>query len=304
MRYAIYGLGRYFLGNLPSFTNVLVDAVLFTDTSSAQRKRIHEAFGCPVVEPKILAEQEAVIDKVFIAAPGYIDEITHTLMEEYGYSAEKIEFLKPNERFLLPKNCFENASILLDREAALNAIPKGGICCEVGVAYGDFSDLILSEMKPEKFYAIDYFATENPYSATGINYLKRDNMTHRQWYENRFKAEITQGVVEVRQGISWECLTGFPDEFFDYAYIDAGHDYESVKKDIGAIDNKIKDGGFIQFNDYTPYCWNWSNNFYFVGIIPAVNEYINMSGGKCIIKYYCLDRSHSNSDIVVQVRKT
>lgn len=57
----------------------------------------------------------------------------------------------------------------------------------------------------------------------------------------------------------------YPDNYFDIVYIDASHDYESVKKDIIAWLPKVKDGGIICGDDYVG---GWP------GVVKAVNEVI------------------------------
>jgi predicted O-methyltransferase YrrM len=57
----------------------------------------------------------------------------------------------------------------------------------------------------------------------------------------------------------------YPDNYFDIVYIDASHDYESVKKDIIAWLPKVKDGGIICGDDYIS---GWP------GVVKAVNEVI------------------------------
>ena len=49
----------------------------------------------------------------------------------------------------------------------------------------------------------------------------------------------------------------------DFVYIDASHDYESVKRDIELWKPKICAGGFIGGHDYS---------FHFMGVIKAVGE--------------------------------
>ncbi|TWT63169.1 class I SAM-dependent methyltransferase [Rubinisphaera italica] len=56
----------------------------------------------------------------------------------------------------------------------------------------------------------------------------------------------------------------FPNEWFDVVYIDAAHDYESVRADIDAWLPKIRTGGMICGHDF--------NDALFPGLIKAVDE--------------------------------
>lgn len=173
----------------------------------------------------------------------------------------------------IPSCCLKESTILSDRIEALSYIPRGGICAEVGVAYGDFSRIILDKVAPKKFYAIDYFSQDDPYcNFWGMDLFRKDGMPHQIWYEHRFMQEIDNGVLETCQGFSWDVLKGFRDDYFDYIYLDAGHDFFSVSKDIEIISRKLKNGGFIQFNDYTIFSI-WETAYY--GIVPAVNSFLN-----------------------------
>ena len=49
---------------------------------------------------------------------------------------------------------------------------------------------------------------------------------------------------------SWEAATLFEDNSVDFVFIDADHQYESVKKDITAWYPKIKIGGIMSGHDY------------------------------------------------------
>jgi predicted O-methyltransferase YrrM len=55
----------------------------------------------------------------------------------------------------------------------------------------------------------------------------------------------------------------FPDGYFDIVYIDASHDYESVKLDILSWLPKVKKGGYICGDDYST---SW------IGVFDSVNE--------------------------------
>ena len=187
---------------------------------------------------------------------------------------------------------------LPDRWCALKYMPRNAVTAEVGVAYGGFSRVILKELSPKKFYAVDVFSIKpGEVEFWGEDRLLRANMTHYEYYRKNFEKEIAAGKVEMRQGLSFDELWKFDDNYFDYVYLDAGHDYESVRKDILALEHKVKHNGFIQFNDYIPYSYLEG---YPYGVVQAVNEFLRR--GKHMVKYYCL-HPYGYDDIVVQIVK-
>ncbi len=198
----------------------------------------------------------------------------------------------------IPQELMADAKLLSSRYEAIKLMPKGLTVAELGVAYGDFSEFIINEMKPNKFYAIDYFNKNNPFERIlGKNTFLQEGIPHEKWYRNRFKECISSGLMEICSGLSWECMERFEDDYFDYVYVDAGHDYESVKKDIEVIVRKVKHGGYIQFNDYIFH--DFSSDYYY-GVIPAANEMVKETGSQVV--YYCLNY-HCYDDIVIKLNK-
>ena len=55
----------------------------------------------------------------------------------------------------------------------------------------------------------------------------------------------------------------YPDNYFDFIFIDGGHDYSNVNSDIQSWLPKLKDTGIIAGHDYQPS---------FPGVVKAVNE--------------------------------
>lgn len=191
------------------------------------------------------------------------------------------------------------AICLADREETFSLIPKQGIVAEIGVAYGDFSEKLLAGLTPKKFYAIDWFNPDNEYvSFWGDTRLADERISHINYYKRRFNMAIEHNVMEVCQGLSWDVLNQFEDNYFDYIYLDAAHDYESVKRDISVIEKKIKDGGYIQFNDYVLY--SPPEGLYY-GVIPAVNEWLNKSKTHRVIARCFHQRGYD--DLLVQIHK-
>ncbi len=60
-------------------------------------------------------------------------------------------------------------------------------------------------------------------------------------------------------------------EPLDLVYLDADHNYDSVKKDIQVFKNTIKPGGFFVFNDFTIFS---VHELLFYGVAQAVSEFI------------------------------
>ena len=50
--------------------------------------------------------------------------------------------------------------------------------------------------------------------------------------------------------MSWDGAQHYDDKSLDFVFIDAGHDYTSVKKDIDAWLPKVKSGGILAGHDF------------------------------------------------------
>ncbi|MDR2447402.1 MAG: class I SAM-dependent methyltransferase [Treponema sp.] len=168
---------------------------------------------------------------------------------------------------------------------------------EIGVAYGDFSRKIIDNMNPSKFYAIDIFSSGPGEDFWGRTDWTDLNMGQKEFIERKFANEIGKGKFILKKGLSWDVLETFDDNYFDYVYLDAAHDYDSVKKDIRVLLNKVKNNGIIQFNDYTLYDWATNTPY---GVIRAVDEML--VSDKHEIIFFCLQTSGFN-DIVVKIKK-
>lgn len=183
----------------------------------------------------------------------------------------------------IPISLLSSAKLLPNRLELIKMLPKNTIVTEVGVAFGDFSNLILNTMQPTKFVAIDIFRLHEEVVYGGMQYSgvlnkeKFKGLNHFDWYSKRFEKNLNNGQLEIKKGISWEILRSYPDRYFDMIYIDADHRYESVKKDIQAAKRKIKNKGVIIFNDYVLFDLTIS---YFYGVPKAVNEFLLESNFK------------------------
>jgi hypothetical protein len=191
---------------------------------------------------------------------------------------------------------FENCLTFAERTFALDMVPKHGIVAEVGVAYGDFSETIIQKLEPAAFYAIDTFDMSAGHELQS-NRLAESKLTHLEYYYQKFDALIENGVVHLKKGLSWDMLSEFSDNFFDFVYLDAAHDYDSVRNDVMVLLNKIKNGGYIQFNDFTFYN---THSLIEYGVVQVVSEFLK--NNKHQARAFCL-QYNGFYDILIQINK-
>jgi hypothetical protein len=295
----IYGLGNYFNNNVFEDSEILQETVCLCD-SKTEGISSETKYGKPIISPEILKEKvdNGEVDKIVIANMKNRFEIGSkilslginqniiTMLEQYSYQNNTLKTRCINSEAL------KSSVILRNRNIALDYMPKNAITAEIGVAIGGFSSEILKRMNPQKFYALDLFDNYGWFKQLPDS--EKQDFTHKTYYENKFKNYIDNGIMEVRQGLSWDLIAEFPDDYFDYIYLDACHVYETAKRDINAILPKIKNGGIFAFNDYgyrTGTCF---------GTYRAINDFIN--SGKHIVKYLALNHT-SLHDIIIEVVK-
>ena len=159
----------------------------------------------------------------------------------------------------------QNCQFTVDRYQALKKLGTQARIAEIGVLAGDLSDWFLKNLKPKEMHMIDLYNC--------ADFPGRDRFTKRQHEKfilDRFKGPISNEQVFIKKGISWDVMAHYPNDYFDLIYIDAGHDYESVKKDLESSVNKVKDSGYIVMNDYIMYD-HLANTKY--GVVQATNEF-------------------------------
>lgn len=118
-----------------------------------------------------------------------------------------------------------------------------GTVAEIGVAGGHFSKQILATWPTcSKLYAIDCWG---PFDG---NHITNDEQEQR--YQDVVKDFARyENVVVVRQ-YSHLAAERFPDESFDFIYIDADHSYKAVLLDLQSWIPKMKKNGIVAGHDY------------------------------------------------------
>jgi hypothetical protein len=153
-------------------------------------------------------------------------------------------------------------------------MPKHSVCAEIGVHEGDYSQQILRYIDPVRLHLIDpwkHESDERYKKALYGNNVSEGQATMDNRFSTvkaRFAEEIGRGQVEVHRAFSSEVVEMFPNDYFDWVYIDGNHLHDFVKKDLELFYVKVRPGGYLAGDDYSVQGW-WNN-----GVQTAVDEFI------------------------------
>lgn len=158
----------------------------------------------------------------------------------------------------------EGCVLLPSRFHLLDLMKRDAVVAEIGVASGDFTAEISKRNFPCKLHLIDSWETTRYAPAF-------------EAVQKRFSDAIKAGRVEINRGISTKVLAGFPNEYFDWVYVDTSHSYDTTKRELLYCANKCKPDGRICGHDFTS-----GNSITPVpyGVIEACNEFCVQRGWK------------------------
>ena len=129
---------------------------------------------------------------------------------------------------------------------------------EIGVKEGRFISHMLINFPNLTMYAVDPWESQSD-----------GNETYAEWDFNEIYNQYQKKVkpygdrcTELRM-YSEKAADLVKDGSLDFVFIDAQHDYESIKQDIALWQPKVKRGGLLSGHDYHPK---------FSGVVEAVNE--------------------------------
>jgi len=172
-------------------------------------------------------------------------------------------------KHVLNKNLIKLASRTTD---FLDLMPKCGRIAEIGVFKADYSRIIYDKCNPKELHLIDVWdcstcSNDSIDTDDYKNYFsKKYSKNERFLFCEKAKLKFPNNErVFFHKEYSCDAVKKFPDGFFDWVYIDADHDYESIKNDLELWNKKVKYRGYMCGHDYSPKI---------SGVIRAVNEFM------------------------------
>lgn len=156
------------------------------------------------------------------------------------------------------------------RDQMIKAIVKPGAkICEVGVFRGEFALTLLST-RPAELHLIDpWEGLCSSGDADGNNVV---NVDLSRVFES-LPRDLKGPPSVLHRGFSQDILPRFPDEYFDFIYIDGDHSYQGAKRDLELAYKKLKPYGILAGHDYEINILKTSNLYDF-GVGKAVNEFL------------------------------
>lgn len=144
-----------------------------------------------------------------------------------------------------------------------------GFGCEVGVHSGETTAALLRHLPLIcEYHAVDPWESYEKYN--GTTYRKPGHKKFKTWpsvMDNFLNAtKPFSDKVFIHRMTSVEAVNEFSDNYLDWVFIDANHDYPYIKENLEIWTPKVKVGGIVSGHDY--------NNGKWVGIKKAVDEFV------------------------------
>jgi hypothetical protein len=143
---------------------------------------------------------------------------------------------------------------------------KCDVIGEIGVRFGwNFEQMI--KHKPKLAVAVDIWRNDGIIARNDLAFSQDTLDTQYRDFKDRMK---NNSFVHVHREYSFTAVKKFPDNYFDFVYIDADHTYEGCLQDIIDWYPKVKKGKFLLGDDYRRHKTLTGVRF---GVIEAVNRF-------------------------------
>ena len=133
---------------------------------------------------------------------------------------------------------------------------------ELGVQYGYYSNAMLTRWhKCAEYHLVDVWAPlEN-----NIDFANKDQKEQDVIYNDAMdRLRPYKNKIHVCRNFTTICASQFQDDYFDFIYVDARHDFKGVTLDLELYWPKLKVGGIIAGHDYVTNDetgQNWTVNY-------------------------------------------
>jgi hypothetical protein len=130
---------------------------------------------------------------------------------------------------------------------------------EVGVYRGDFAAFVLQRCEGlSKYYMVDPWRHLENWNKPANH---ADGRLEEFFQETKRKTQFADGKRVILRGKTTEVIDQIPDGDLDLAYIDADHTLRGIAIDLVRLYPKVRAGGFVGGDDFTPSVWEHKTSF-------------------------------------------
>jgi hypothetical protein len=172
-----------------------------------------------------------------------------------------------------------------NRDRIEAAMPKLKTIAELGVLRGDHAEKMFAYHGPDSMHLVDTWSAETYRNQEkSLPYVKGFESLAFYFGGNPFDQAVWDNIyqlmeskfaqnpkVKIVREETHRAAAIYKDQFFDLVYIDAGHPYNSVLRDLFSWQAKIKPDGFIVLNDCSASPETRSQNG---GVLEAATTFI------------------------------
>jgi hypothetical protein len=198
--------------------------------------------------------------------------------------------------------------VLTERETLVSFLPHGAVGAEIGVAQGDFSEVLLDRARPARLHLIDPWSHLEVDDRGAVAHLDEISRSSGPWGPPAYNAlgeqqftDVCQRFdgrpeVSIHRQFSYKIVREFADRYFDFIYIDANHTYEYVLQDLLYFAPKVKDDGLIMGHDFFEGAVAREHHY---GVIDAVQRFLKRAEER--YRLICLTYEPFSSFVIAKV---
>ncbi|HWT25074.1 MAG TPA: class I SAM-dependent methyltransferase, partial [Solirubrobacteraceae bacterium] len=149
---------------------------------------------------------------------------------------------------------------------------------EIGVYRGRFAASLLERCTGiERYYMIDPWRHLDDWNKPAN---KDDDEFARFYREALAKTDAWSAKRVVLRGTTAEVIDQIPDDSLDFAYIDGDHTLRGITIDLTKIFPKVRDGGWIGGDDFSPSIWQHDESYEPTLVFPYAVHFAEAVGAR------------------------
>jgi hypothetical protein len=149
---------------------------------------------------------------------------------------------------------------------------------EIGVYRGQFAEKLLDACPAiDRYYMIDPWRHLDDWNKPAN---KSDDVFERLFQESMKRTSEHEAKRVVLRGTTTEMIDEIPDRSLDFAYVDGDHTLRGITVDLIRVFPKLRDGGWIGGDDFSPSIWQHKEEFEPTLVFPLAVHFAEAVGAR------------------------